>query len=244
MILVDPRIGSKDLLPILKRLGVPCEMTTLEFGDACFEGRGPEGTICVGIERKNLHDMLNSIEDNRYSGHQRIGMKQMYQVSVLMIEGHWKPHDPQGVLMEGFSGGSAWGYCRPRGQRQMYSKLYRYLMSVSLSGVMVSYSRDAFHTAYNIAEWFHYFQKSWGQHTSLKEIQKIAIPTLNHKPSLTRKWANDLDGIGTKLSEDAEKLFKTPLALATADEMQWLRIPGVGVKSAQQIVRDINGWRK
>lgn len=239
MILTSP--DSADLIPHIQRIGIRCDKSPLQYGDAAFEGRGPLGTIAVGIERKRLHDMLNCIDDARYTGHQRIGMKQMYQVSVLIIEGHWKPHDGDGMLMEGFSGGISWGYCRYRTQRTMYAKLYRYLISVALSGVIVTYSRDPFHTAFNITEWFQYFQKNWQGHTSLQEMQKIAIPTLNQKPSLVRKWAADLDGIGVKLSEDAEKLFKTPIKLAQADESEWLRIPGVGVKTAQQVVKEVWG---
>lgn len=232
---------GRDLVRHLKSLGVAAEASDLPFGDAAFEGKGPDGPIAVGIERKSLHDMLNCIDDARYTGHQRIGMKQLYTVSVLLIEGHWKPHEPQGLMMEGFSGGISWGYCRYRSQRVMYSKLYRYLISVALSGVIVTYSRDLFHTAYNIHEWFHYFQKPWDRHTSLMELQVLNIPTLRAKPTLVRKWANDLEGIGTKLSLDAERLFKKPITLAQADESEWLRIPGVGVKTAQQIVREIWG---
>lgn len=241
MILVDRRIGSQELIPHIKRIGVTVEKADLQFGDAAFEGKGPDGTIAIGVERKTLHDMLTCIDDARYSGHQRVGMAQMYTVSILMIEGHWKPHDAQGVLMEGFNGGVSWGYCKYRSQRTMYSKLYRYLLSVSLSGVLVSYSRDPFHTAYNICEAFHYFQKPWTAHTSLQEVQKLNLPTLNAKPSLVRKWAADIEGIGTKLSLDAERLFKSPIRLANAEELDWLKIPGVGVKTARQVVREIWG---
>lgn len=246
MILIDyreenatKRAANLDLKRHIERLGVKVEVTDLQFGDAAFEMRGPNGPLMVGIERKGIHDMLSCIDDSRYNA-QRIGMKSMYDISVLMLEGHWKPHDPEGILMEGFSGGISWGYARPRGARVMYSKLYRYLISVTLSGVIITYSRDPFHTAFNIVEWYQYGQKR--DHTSLLEIQKVAIPTLNRKPSLLRKWANDLDGIGTKMSELAERNFRSALELANADESEWLRIPGVGVKTAQSIVGEI--WRK
>lgn len=248
MILIDPRGGNtkdrdipQEMVEHIKRIGVKCDKADLQFGDAAFEGHGPHGPIMIGIERKSLHDLLMCIDDGRISGHQRIGMKQMYAVSIIMVEGHWRPHDGNGLLMEGFNGGTSWGFCRYRSQRTLYSKLYRYLCSVALSGVIVSYSRDVFQTCFNIVEWYQYFQKSWNQHTSMLETQKIAVPTLNAKPSLVRLWANDLSGVGTKLSLDAEKLFKKPINLAMADETEWLRIPGVGVKSAQQIVREING---
>lgn len=249
MILIDTKGDKKDTHPgqdmidTINRLGVgvKAEKADLPYGDAMFEGRGPLGTVAIGLERKSLHDMLSCIDDARFSGHQRIGMKQMYTVSVLMLEGHWRPHDPQGLLMEGFNNGTSWGYCSHGRQRTMYAKLYRYLISLSLAGVIITPSRDLFQTAFNITEWFHYFQKPWTGHIGLQEMQKIAIPTLNSKPTLVRKWAADIEGIGTKLSEDAAHLFKKPITLANADESEWLRIPGIGVRTAQQIVREIWG---
>lgn len=233
---------GKDLIAHVNRLGIKCEQSDLQYGDVAFEGNGPNGSIAIGIERKTLHDMLNCIDDARYNG-QRVGMKQVYTLSVLMLEGHWKPHDPGGILMEGFSGGISWGYCRYRSQRTMYAKLKRYLISVGLAGVIVDYSRDLFNTAYNIHEWYHYFQKKWGDHTSMREEPRIAIPAMNLRASLTRKWATDIEGVGLKLGEQAERIFSTPIKLATADEMQWLRIPGIGVPTAQSIVKQIWGTR-
>ena len=249
MILVDHRRGGeekdkntpKEFVDRINRLGVKAELTDLEYGDFAFEGNGPEGTIAIGIERKTLHDMLNCIDDARFAGHQKIGMKQMYQVNVLALEGHWKPHDPFGILMEGFNGGVSWGYCRYRSQRTMYAKLYRYLISVQLAGVLYSPSRDIPHTALNVCEYYHYFQKRWTDHDSFKEIHKIAIPQMNVKPPLVRKWANDLEGIGTKLSELAARHFRTPIRLATAEETDWLRLPGIGVKTATDVVKEIWG---
>lgn len=251
MILIDPRNGNEKnnidtaqvLVDHIRKLGIKSDKASLEFGDAAFEGNGPQGTVAVGIERKTLHDILNCIDDARLTGHQLVGMKQMYSVRVVLLEGHWRPHDGTGVLMEGFNGGTSWGYCKYRSQRTMYNKLYRYLISVSLSGAIVTYSRDLWHTAFNICEWYHYFQKRWDDHTALREVSRVQIPTFNARPSLKRRWAYDLEGVGVKTSELAERHFKTPLALANADESEWLRIPGVGVRTAQSIVREIWGLK-
>lgn len=249
MILIDTK-GDKpkgarpgaEIIGYIRRFGVPCEPANLEFGDAMFEGKGPDGPILIGIERKALNDLLQCIDDARLAGHQLIGMRDDFKVRVLMVEGHWKAHDPDGFLMDSYNGIN-YGFAKYRSQRVLYAKLYRYLISVSLTGVLVSQARDLWHTAYNICEYYHYFQKPWAAHTAMQEIHKVAIPSLGGKPSLTRKWANDIDGIGVKLSEQAERLFRTPIRLATADEQQWLRLPGVGVPTAQRIVRDIAGAR-
>lgn len=251
MILIDSRSGAERtdkettvdrLVQHIRNIGVRCEKDRLEYADAAFEAKGPKGSMMVGIERKTLHDMLNCIDDARYAAHQKPGMHLMYGKSVLMLEGHWKAHDPEGWLMES-QNGSTWYPCRYRSQRTLYSKLYRYLISVSLSGVTVSYSRDLWHTAYNICEFYHYFQKRWSDHTSLIETQKLNLPDLNAKPSLTRKWAADLTDIGVKYSIEAERLFRTPIRLATADEVQWLTIKGIGPKTAMNIVKEVRGLK-
>lgn len=232
-----------EFVNLIQRMGVPAQLSDLEYGDFAFEGNGPVGSWMVGVERKTLHDMLNCIDDSRYNI-QRVGMRQMYGCSILAVEGHWRPHDPSGVLMEGFNGGVSWGYCRYRSQRTMYAKLQRYLFSVQLSGVLYVPSRDKWQTAYNVCELFHYFQKRWQDHTSLTELQKIAIPQMTYQPSLVRKWANDIEGVGTKLSELAARHFRIPLKLANADESDWLRIPGIGIKTAQDIIRQVWGTRR
>jgi ERCC4-type nuclease len=114
-ILVDYRKGGgktdapQIIVDHLAKLGVKAEKADLQFGDFAFEGNGPDGTISIGVERKTLHDLLNCIDDARYAGHQRVGMKQMYTISYLLVEGHWRAHDPSGILMEGFNAGTTWG---------------------------------------------------------------------------------------------------------------------------------------
>lgn len=249
MILVDPRVGSGnaerggDLLPYILALKVKAEKSQLPYGDACFEGNSSRGTITIGIERKRLSDILNCIDDARYAGHQKVGMRGMYGCSILIIEGVWKPDTATGYLMECVAS-LTWRPFKYRSQYTRYAKLFRFLLSVQLSGVPVIITRDIEHTAYNIVECYHYFQKKWDDHTSLLEVQKLAIPEMNGKPSLVRRWACDIEGIGVKMSQDAEKLFKTPIQLAQADEQDWLRIPRLGVGTAQDIVRQIWGKRK
>ncbi len=254
MIYIDYRRGSgadgkgNELLqPIIRKLGVPCESANLPAGDACFEGNGPKGFVTVGIERKTLNDMLNCIDDARFSGSQYHGMLGLYSkgCAYLCLEGLWAPGDGNGysgLLMQGYRRGQAWGPLKTRGGRTpIYSKLYRYLLSVQLSGVIITPSLDLYHTAFNIVEMYHYFQKKWTAHTSLLEVHKMAIPVMTGKPKLVRKWADSIEDIGVVHGMAAEHLFKTPLALANSEESDWLTIPGIGPKTAAKIVKEIRG---
>lgn len=254
MIYIDYRKGSgvdadgNELLPpLIRRLGVECEVTDLPCADAAFEGNGKLGPISIGIERKTLHDMLSCIDDSRYSVVQRVPMLQLYERNFLMIEGLWKcgrgePYE--GVLMQGYRNGASWGPLKARSSRQvLYSKLYRYLVSVSLSGVTVTYSLDVTQTAIQIVELYHYFQKKWSRHTALIETQKIQVPALDMRPKLCRRWASEIDDVGAVLSIEAERMFRTGHALANSDETDWVRIPGIGAPTARKIVREIRGWK-
>lgn len=244
MILASNDKGALEVVTVIRQRGIACQQQPLECSDFCFEGNGPLGRIGVGIERKRLHDMLACIEDARYTGHQRVLMKQAFDVSVLMIEGMWRPHTADGSLMEGHLdkwGRLGWTPVKYRHKPTAYAMLRRYLFSVALSGVIVCYTRDPEQTGYDVTEWFHYLQKPWKEHTGLLAMQRIAIPTLDRKPNLTRRWASALTDIGVELSDRAAQRFSRPISLAVADEEDWESIPGIGRATAQKIVKEIQG---
>lgn len=257
MILFDPRDGgikkrdgelstSEIMVSHCRKVGVLAERSLLPSADAAFEGNGPRGSIMVGVERKTIPDLLKCIQDGRYN-EQRVKMLTQYQRSILLVEGMWRPHDENFFLMESRNG-SDYYYSNFRSKKAMYSTVYRYLISVSLSGVIVTYSRNLWETAFNICEWFHYFQKRWEDHTAMLDIHRVNLPSLNYNPNilkfeapLVRKWATDINGVGIKYSMEAERLFKFPYKLAMADEADWMQIQGIGAATAKRIVRDIWG---
>lgn len=236
--------GNKDLLVHVRRIIGPvigAQEADLEYGDFAFDGNGPGGAICIGIERKSLHDMLHCIEDSRYSAHQKVGMAQMYQKQYLIVEGYWKANH-EGFLLESRDDGNGWFFCKVRSSRILYSKLYRYLLSVSGSGVEVLHSRDLFQTAYNVCETYHYWQKPWASHTSQLQSQVLNIPSLSGKVGLVGMWAADIDGVGVKHRMAAERYFKTPVELAIAEPEDWRNV-GLGAKMAAKVVKQIRGLK-
>lgn len=242
MILVDNRKDEgRKLYPEIKRLGVSTELTLLPYGDVCFEGKSPQGTVMVGFERKTLGDMINCIESGRLSGHQAPGMKQYFNERFLIVEGLWRPRS-DGSLMEGYNNGAFWKPFQRRGGRPVqYHTLRRFLYSAEMAGIRVMITQNLFHTAYDIVEWYHWFQKT--EHRAFLEKQQVIVPSLDLKPSLVRRWAEELKGVGGKSAEAAAKYFKRPIDLAQASEVDWLRagISGVGVKTAKDIIKEIRG---
>lgn len=250
MILIDDRTGSKELIVPLNKLGIPTCTLRLEYGDACFEGNGPEGVVSIGVERKALSDMLNCIDDARYSATQLPGMKALYNLSFLCVEGRWEPQYVKdagaGIIYTAKDSGSWYPYTPFRGARPvLYAKLYRYLLSLQLAGVMITLSHNLYHTAYNIAEIYQYFQKPWKRHNALREVQKIHLPTMTGNASLTHRWAANLDGVGVELSESADSHFNSAYDMANADESDWIRVSSrIGARRAMDIVKQIRRRKK
>lgn len=248
MILVDYREkpGKRDkheLVELIRRFGVKAEKADLPFGDFAFEGFDTKGPIAIGVERKRLHDMLNCIDDRRLVTHQRWGITQLYDERWLLIEGIWRSHDPQDMLMEGNNKGEWWP-CRPGGRSVLYSKLRRYLFSVARSGSFVDilYTRDMVQTAQDLTHLWHYYQKR--DHMSHMCKQRMNIAQLAGRPALVRRWAEEIDGIGPKKAEAAAQLFKTPIALASSEIEEWLCIPNVGVRTAHDIMAQLEGRKR
>lgn len=250
MILVDDRTGSKELAPLIQRLSIPCAVSRLDSGDFRFLGNGPDSrTLCIGIERKTIPDLIDSMHSKRYAGHQLPKFVKDHDVRWLYIEGIHKCGD-NGELLVPY-GGSRWG--TPYGHNQvLYRQVDNFLTSSQqLHGVLVKYTRDQSHTAQCLVNLYWWWQKAWEDHNSYKQLytpeQTVAV--IGGKLSLCRAWAAALNkstmgsvGIGFEKSAAVEAHFKgNALALATATRSQWL-IPGVvGPKLSLAIVTAIRG---
>src|SRR5579859_2836538 len=167
MILIDRRVGSVELAPYIRNLGIPVTVDTLEYGDACFEGKGPQGNIMIGVERKRISDILNCIDDGRYAGFQQPGMMEDFHKRILIIEGVWKP-SPEGYLLEYQNG----IFRHPTGRPILYDKLFSFLLSVwEIAGTPYLRSGTIAETAYDIVCIYKYFMKEWDNHTSQFAVQ-------------------------------------------------------------------------
>lgn len=255
-ILVDPAVGSFELQTYIRQQGIACDKQHLDAADACFEGNGPAGQVLIGVERKKMREVLDCIDSGRLAGFQLPKMRRMYAFRFVIVEGVWRP-SPKGLLLQEHirEDGHVWWSDQVQNGRVMYHKLRRYLFSLTMAGAHVLCTRDIAHTAFDICELYHWFQKRWRDHTSMEGLYSgyawdtqvkhsedlVMIPTIDKRPSLTRMWAAGLDGIGVKKSADAERVFRTPIALATADETEWATVPGVSLKMATKIVQQIQG---
>ena len=244
MILVDDRIGSADLIGHLRHWGVPCELTRLEYGDACFDGNGPTGPIYCGIEIKKVHDALSCMGDGRFAGRQLPGLISSYDRVWLFVEGHYYPDFSTGLLrMEGRDGSRHTKEVTMGARRFMYRDLDNWCTTMEVrANIRIRRTRDRIETARGLADLAGWFAKDWNDHTShlaLHEDQPDGAILI--KPSLCRKVAAQLPGIGWKRSGDVAAKFKTVITLAEALQQEWETIPGIGKGIAEKVYNAIRG---
>ena len=177
-------------------------------GDFAFEGKGPTGSVFVGVERKTISDMVNSIRTGRLSGHQLIEMMTMYNRYYVVVEGIWGPgSDGLIEIPRRVNGKTAWVPLQIGGQRYMYSMVDRYMSSLEdTCGIRFRRTSNAFETAHCVSNIYHELNKPWDERTAHDmghQEQHLGIVQW----TFARKVASTLTGVGNKWSKAIEKHF-------------------------------------
>ena len=253
MISIDSRVGSKDLYPLLSARGVPCRLTTLEFGDAAFDWKGPRGRpIPVGIERKTLSDLLTCIKDGRYTGYQLPGMLRTYEFNYLLIEGVYRYSEDGVVESRRGKGWSPVGYGKPT----MVADLEHFLTSrETFGGVRILRSTSPRQTALLIHHKYTWGNtKDWVDHRSHLDTDESSETGTRFSAlplAVNFLVASRLEGIGVKKVHAVLRAFPTVEDMIMADEERWAEVVWVdksgkrhklGSAIAKKIV-EAKGWR-
>lgn len=240
MLLLDRRIGSADLQSPLTSLGVPVEIVTLDFADCAFLGHGPlgEGSMQIGVEIKQIRDLLNSIQDGRFSGHQLPGLLRQFDVAWLIVEGLWRP--AADGLLEIYRRGK-WEALELGARRYTYKEPDAYLTTLEMkTGIRVRRTANRDETAHVIANLYRWWtNKSWEQHRSHLSLHRPADATFLLPPPLRRRIAGELPGIGHEKSAAVAAHFGSTRAMVNADEKEWVKVPGIGKTLAKRIVAGV-----
>ena len=253
MLLVDPRVGSRDLLEPLQRFGVPAEIapTPLDYGDFAFIGRGLHGTdLYIGVELKRMsQDLGSSIRSKRFVGHQLGGLvgtdvrAAAYDRVWLITEGIWRA-DTEGVFQV-FNGGS-WTMTTPR---LMAAEVEQWLLTISIRGGIFHWHaptrRDTVRFLSSLYHWW--TDKDLDAHRSHAAIY---IPPPDRaslvEPSAFVKGLTGLvvniGWIKAAAVEQACGASFVRLCAMSASELQ--RIPGIGKTLAAAIVESLQGASK
>jgi ERCC4-type nuclease len=237
MILVDPRRGSGELLSLLQAK-VPAAIETLPAGDFAFEGNGPNGRMMIGVERKRLGDMLQSMVSGRFSGYQLVEMCDMYQVMFLLVEGLYRPDPDTGLLQELRRG--SWVPAGHGTRKFMYKDLSHFLTTISvMTGVRVIRSSTYHETVQILADLFSWWNdKQFKEHRSHLQMHNTRPPTLR-KPPLRRCVANELPSVGWERSKAVMESFPSTFDMVNATVEQWMEVTGIGKGIAEKIYNAI-----
>jgi ERCC4-type nuclease len=242
VLFIDDRVGSKDLLRPLQLFGVPAELMRLEFGDFALIGRGENGTpVHVGIELKETRDLLKSLHSGRFAGHQLQGLLTTYDRVWLLTEGIWRASD-EGVL-ETFQGG--WKPVSAGPRRVMAREIETWILSLAIRGGIAHHHCS---TRADTIRWlsvlYHWWSdKDMDQHKShLAFHQPDLDRALLETPSLARRVAKELPGIGWEKSRAVEDHFRGSVRrMACAPMQEWTQIPGIGKGIASKVVAELGG---
>lgn len=241
MILLDPRVGSGELLKLFQPFGVTVTITKLEFGDMAWEGKGPSGACMVVVERKRIDDLIQSMHSRRLSGHQLPGMAENYDYGYLIVEGVWRPGS------EGEMQVMQWGKWQRRGVHTR--AVNNYLMGLSLrAGLIVWRTGDERETVGWVVDQYRMWtEKEWGEHRSHDQVYAPADRTggrvLSFRPrkiGLVEKVGMQLPGVDTKARKVAER-FASVEDMVAADEKEWARVEGIGKVGAKRIWAALRG---
>lgn len=243
MILLDDRVGSKELLPLFRPLGIDVELTRLESADMAFCGLGPDGDCMVGIERKRVTDLLQSMREKRLSGHQLPNLLRDYEYVFLIVEGMWKPG--RAGEIQNYQGG-AWKSLYTGGKPMLYSEADNYLNGLSLrAGVQVKRSYTPEETVAQTVNLFKNFQKKWKDHHAHSQVY-APVPSpkkaqfrprdLSESEKLCRDMAAQIPGVDRKCEMIMDH-FKTARRMFEASPLEWKQLPGIGDVMARRIVK-------
>jgi ERCC4-type nuclease len=235
MLLVDDRVGSRDLAQPLRKLGLAVESVRLPYADIAFEGRGVGGaSVLVGVELKNLSDLCGSLRTGRLAGHQNPGLGSTYDHRWLIVEGRYG-RDRWGAITR-----MSRGRRSPLHGQMTLSEVEGRLLTLELeTGLHVRHTEARWQTLRFLACLYHWWtDRDQDQHRS--HLVAHVAPTLRPM-SQFRRVLGQLEGVGPALSKAAEARFGVLAKAMHAPVQEWaaLDVGGrkLGMKQAEAIVR-------
>lgn len=229
MILLDDRVGSVDLAKYLPG----ADVTRLDCADAVVVG----AELTVGIERKRLGDLLRVIQDGRFVAEQLPCLLSTYARTYLLVEGVFKP-GPKGEFL--IRRGRDW--VQPDWGRRngwLYSEVQRWLFSVEEgAGIRLGFTGGPAESAAWLQEMETEFLKPAERRRALNAVYAAPL-TGFAPPTLARRFASILPGIGDRRSAVVASHFGSVKRLANATVEELMEVKGVGKHTAAAVVEAV-----
>ncbi len=227
MIHIDNRSGSAELFKPLVAMGLPACLERFDAADLAFEGRGVGGAhVLVGIEFKQVNELVQALRTERLQGHQMRKMRDTYDYSWLIIEGEaeW---DKAGQLVRKGRFGAA------KSLGMGISELLKRVTVLQVSGGLTPWwTQNRAHTLKVIEAlyrmWTDVAQDEHKSHIAIYHPAPL-VPVSDFRRAVAA-WPN----IGFTLSKQIEDRFVGSLrAAVNATPETWEEIEGIGPKTAR-----------
>lgn len=240
-ILVDPRVGSIELV---KYMQVPAEVSSLQFGDVMFGGWGPNEEVwSIGIERKTIRDLANSIQSGRLSGHQLIGLLEWYHVVYILIEGVIRVRGNVIEVMESGKWKPLQGKVKP-GHMFGYSEISNYLNTLAIiPNVKIWWTENIQTSGLWIRHTYYWWQKKYEEHKShLNFVQGPVLPKRMRltRPTTLQRMLKEMPGVGWDRAMELTKIFPTMEEVMAATAKDFIKVPGIGKVTANDIFKELH----
>ena len=238
MILVDSRIGSRELLNDIRHLGCDAELVEGLTTDFQFYGEGPTGAVLVGVERKSMAstDFIDSMRSNRLAGGQIGRAVDTYDYYYLIVEGIWR-RGAEGMLEVGLP------WYIPRGNVR-YSEVIKFLNGIAMqSNIKLWRTFNESETAATLVDWHDQWQKPWDEHKTGRVVYAPAPNIIQpgkrsffqREATPVQKWLYQLPGMGDKKTLELSEKFTCPGHIAELTESGWADLEGIAKTGAKKI---------
>jgi hypothetical protein len=237
--LIDHRVGAVELTKYVK---TKHEVTKLEFADVCLLGNGPDGMVSVGIERKRLRDLLDSINSGRLSGHQLIGLTNAYNYIYILVEGIFK------IGKDGYirrPKGRGWVVCQfGNGDPIKYQYVTNYLNTLSIfARTIIHFTPSILASGLWLDGLYSWWTKPWKDHKSHMQFYSERPPAraFFKTPKLVVRMVKEIEGVGWDRAKAIGRVYPDVMSLAFSSVEDLVKIPGIGKKTAVKILQSIRG---
>jgi len=238
VIFVTEAPNDRDVLELLGSLAIA---VPIPHGDFAFFGKWTGGAdIRICGERKKLGDLIKCMEDGRHIQQVQDARAAGFDRVFLFLEVGAVREDRVSGLIQIRKGGR-WV---PSVPQTTGSRLRSYLNEIELyAGVHVRRTANATDTAQEIKSLYSLFRRPPEDHSSLNKFHTPPPPavSLYGRPSLLRRVAKELPGVGWERSKAIEDFFPSVRGLAGATAKEWSEVSGIGKKTSARIVAAING---
>lgn len=222
-VLVDDRVGSKELVPIFNKAGIATKLCRLDSADFAFEGQGPlsgpwsggeaeHGPFMLGFERKTVPDYIESLQKGRVI-EQLARMQKAYARCYVIIEGPTRNNHQTGMVEYSVYTPSTWTTGRITGGRQgsmPIAAFWNSLATLEEAGVRVRTTYDQRATVDLVVALRAWWQKPYEEHDTHKMV---------YMPDMKMEEGNNMARVGRALGLGHAAAYRLGQKWKSLDEL-------------------------